>query len=59
MVLRLHLLQLEFTVLRVRDAKIFDYRHYLEQAAFTDRVAGLQRASADMWVMDCYSQILG
>ena len=53
MVLRLHLLQLEFTVLRVRDAKIFDYRHYLGQAAFTDRVAGLQRASADMWVMDC------
>ncbi|TIA74992.1 hypothetical protein D6C83_00383, partial [Aureobasidium pullulans] len=35
--------------LGVRDAKIFDYRHYLEQAAFTDRVAGLQRASANMW----------
>ncbi|THY04903.1 hypothetical protein D6D02_07848, partial [Aureobasidium pullulans] len=39
---------LELTVLRVRDAKIFDCRHYLEQAAFTDRVAGLQRASADI-----------
>ncbi|THY28942.1 hypothetical protein D6D01_03727 [Aureobasidium pullulans] len=29
--------------IHVRDAKIFDYRHYLEQAAFTDRVAGRSR----------------